>query len=88
VEVLRRQATVVERLAPAKPTTVPNLIRLFLSAAERQWAPWRPGQPRLAFGCGVVNAATLSGANLASADLSGADLTDARVDAPISPTPI
>ena len=64
------------------PTTVPNLIRLFLSAAERQWHHERRSvnlaSARLrAHRC----ASRLSGAQLASADLSGADFIDARLDA-------
>jgi hypothetical protein len=73
----------VERLAPAKPHHGANLIRLFLSAAERQMGTMNGGPVNLASARlrgESLRFATLSGANLASADLSGADLTDARLD--------
>ena len=63
------------------PTTVPNLIRLFLSAAERQLGTMNGGPVNLASARlrgESLRFATLSGANLASADR--ADLTDARLD--------
>jgi uncharacterized protein YjbI with pentapeptide repeats len=62
---------------------VPNLIRLSLSAAERQMGVMNGGPVNLASARlrgASLRFATLSGANLAGADLSGADLTDARLD--------
>jgi hypothetical protein len=62
---------------------VPNLIRLTLSAAERQMGIMNGGPVNLASARlrgASLRFATLSGANLADADLSGADLTDARLD--------
>jgi len=61
---------------------VPNLIRLSLSAAERQMGIMNGGPVNLASARlrgASLRFATLSGANLAGADLSGADLTDARL---------
>jgi hypothetical protein len=62
---------------------VPNLIRLSLTAAERQMGVMNGGPVNLASARlrgASLRFATLSGANLAGADLSGADLTDARLD--------
>jgi hypothetical protein len=84
VEVLRRGPRSWNDWRRQNPTTVPNLIRLSLSAAERQMGTMNGGPINLASARlrgASLRFATLSGANLAGADLSGADLTDARLDA-------
>ena len=83
VEVLRRGPRSWNDWRRQNPTTVPNLIRLSLSAAERQMGTVNGGPVNLASARlrgASLRFATLSGANLAGADLSGADLTDARLD--------
>jgi hypothetical protein len=83
VEVLRRGPRSWNDWRRQNPTTVPNLIRLSLSAAERQMGVMNGGPVNLASArlrSASLRFATLSGANLAGADLSGADLTDARLD--------
>jgi uncharacterized protein YjbI with pentapeptide repeats len=86
VEVLRRGPRSWNDWRRQNPTTVPNLIRLSLSAAERQMGTVNGGPVNLASARlrgASLRFATLSGANLAGADLSGADLTDARLDGAI-----
>jgi hypothetical protein len=61
----------VERLAPAKPHHGANLIRLFLSAAERQMGTMNGGPVNLA-------SARLRGESLRFATLSGANLASRR----------
>jgi len=83
VEVLRRGPRLWNDWRRQNPATVPNLIRLSLSAAERQMGIMNGGPVNLASARlrgASLRFATLSGANLAGADLSGADLTDARLD--------
>jgi hypothetical protein len=83
MEVLRRGPRSWNDWRRRNPTTVPNLIRLSLSAAERQMGIMNGGPVNLASARlrgASLRFATLSGANLAGADLSGADLTDARLD--------
>lgn len=83
VEVLRRGPRSWNDWRRQNPATVPNLIRLSLSAAERQMGIMNGGPVNLASARlrgASLRFATLSGANLAGADLSGADLTDARLD--------
>ena len=83
VEVLRRGPRLWNDWRRQNPATVPNLIRLSLSAAERQIGIMNGGPVNLASARlrgASLRFATLSGANLAGADLSGADLTDARLD--------
>ena len=83
VEVLRRGPRLWNDWRRQNPATVPNLIRLSLSAAERQMGIMNGGPVNLAAARlrgASLRFATLSGANLAGADLSGADLTDARLD--------
>jgi hypothetical protein len=83
VEVLRRGPRSWNDWRRQNPATVPNLIRLSLSAAERQMGTMNGGPVNLAAARlrgASLRFATLSGANLAGADLSGADLTDARLD--------
>jgi uncharacterized protein YjbI with pentapeptide repeats len=83
VEVLRRGPRLWNDWRRRNPATVPNLIRLSLSAAERQIGIMNGGPVNLASARlrgASLRFATLSDANLAGADLSGADLTDARLD--------
>jgi Pentapeptide repeats (8 copies) len=83
VEVLRRGPRSWNAWRRQNPNTVPNLVRLSLSAAERQMGTMNGGPVNLASARlrgASLRFATLSGANLSGADLSGADLTDARLD--------
>lgn len=73
VEVLRRGPRSWNDWRRQNPATVPNLIRLSLSAAERQMGIMNGGPVNL-------GSARLRGASLRFATLSGADLTDARLD--------
>src|SRR5262245_14977470 len=81
VEVLRRGPRLWNDWRRHNPATVPNLIRLSLSAAERQMGIMNGGPVNLASARlrgPSLRLATLT--NLAVADLSGADLTDAWLD--------
>jgi Pentapeptide repeats (8 copies) len=83
VEVLRRGPRSWNDWRRQNPATVPNLIRISLSAAERQMGVMNGGPVNVA-SAGLRGSSLrfvmLAGANLAGADPSGADLTDARLD--------
>jgi anti-sigma factor RsiW len=76
VEVLRRGPRSWNDWRRQNPTTVPNLIRLFLSAAERQMGTMNGGPVNLA-------SARLRGASLRFATLSGANSPAPTCQAPI-----